>query len=156
MKVAVVVRSLSFGGMEKVAISLSEAFAEEGYESHLIYFNETLNKLPAPKNVHLHSFELKKSMKQSCLGLGYIWKITSQLLNILIRNSYFVWSGLFMGYLFKKKLFNVEKEFGTFDLIIFRGQGTFEMIWPIHDNRFVFVNESLLYKNEYNFLKKYM
>jgi glycosyltransferase involved in cell wall biosynthesis len=154
MKIAVVVRSLAFGGMEKVAISLSEAFVKEGHESHLIYFNETANKLPAPKNVHLHSFELKKSMKQSYLGLGYIWKIISQLLNILIRNSYFVWSGLFMGYLFKKKLFNVEKEFGTFDLIIFRGQGTFEMIWPVHDTRFVFVNESLLYKNKYNFLQK--
>lgn len=154
MKIAVVVRSLTFGGMEKVAISLSEAFAKEDHESHLIYFNETTNKLPSPKNVHLHSFELKKSMKKSYFGIGYLWKIISQLLNILIRNSYFVWSGFYMGYIFKKKLLTVEKEFGTFDLIIFRGQGTFEMIWPIHDTRFVFVNESLLYKNKYNFLQK--
>jgi len=154
MKIAVVVRSLTFGGMEKVAISLAEAFAKENHESHLIYFNETTNKLPLPKNVHLHSFELKKSMKKSYLGIGYLWKIISQILNILIRNSYFVWSGILMGYIFKKKLLHLEKEFGAFDLIIFRGQGTFEMIWPIHDARFVFVNESLLYKNKYNFLQK--
>ena len=154
MRVAVVVRSLTFGGMEKVAISLSEAFDKEGHESHLIYFNETANKLPAPKDVHLHSFELKQSMKQSYLGLGYLWKIISQLLNIVIRNSYFVWSGLLMGHLFKKKLRHLEKEVGAFDLIIFRGQGTFEMIWPVHDDRFVFVNESLLYKNKYHFLQK--
>ena len=154
MKIAVVVRSLSFGGMEKVAISLSEAFSKEGHESHLIYFNETTNKLPPPNDVHLHSFELKKSMKKSYLGIGYLWKIISQLLNIVIRNSYFVWSGILMGHIFKKKLLTLEKEFGAFDLIIFRGQGTFEMIWPIHDARFVFVNESLLYKNKYNFLQK--
>ena len=154
MRVAVVVRSLSFGGMEKVAISLSEAFGKEGHESHLIYFNETANKLPPPKNVHLHSFELKQSMKKSLFGLGYLWKVIAQILNILIRNSYFIWSGLYMAPIFRKKLLNVEKEFGDFDLIIFRGQGTFDMIWPVHDDRFVFVNESLIYKNKYGTLQK--
>lgn len=154
MRVAVVVRSLSFGGMEKVAISLSEAFTKAGHESHLIYFNETANKLPPPKHVHLHSFELKKSMKKSLFGLGYLWKVIAQILNILIRNSYFVWSGLYMAPIFRKKLQKIEKEFGDFDLIIFRGQGTFDMIWPIHDTRFVFVNESLVYKNKYGKLQK--
>lgn len=155
MKIAVVVRSLSFGGMEKVAISLSEAFAKEGHESHLIYFNETANKLPPPKNVQLHSFELKQSMKKSLFGLGYVWKVISQILNILIRNSYFLWSGLYMAPIFQKKLRIVEKEFGSFDLLIFRGQGTFDMIWPIHDDRFVFVNESLVYKNKYGKLQEF-
>jgi glycosyltransferase involved in cell wall biosynthesis len=155
MKVAVVVRSLKFGGMEKVAISLSEAFNQEGHESHLIYFNETVNKLPLPKNIHVHSFELKKSMKTSLFGLGYLWKIISQLLNMLIRNSYFIWSGLYMAPIFQKKLQNIETEFGKFDLIIFRGQGTFDMIWPLQDKRFVFVNESLLFYKKYGYLQKF-
>lgn len=154
MKIAVIVRSLKFGGMEKVAISLSEAFAKEGHESHLIYLNETINKLPPPQYAHLHSFELKKSMKHSLFGLGYLWKIVSQLLNVFIRNSYFIWSGLYMAPLFQKKLQAIEEEFGTFDLIIFRGQGTFDMIWPLHDERFVFVNESMIYKNKYGKLQK--
>lgn len=38
MRVAVVVRSLKIGGMERVAVNLSEAFADAGHESHLIYF----------------------------------------------------------------------------------------------------------------------
>lgn len=154
MRVAVVVRSLAFGGMEKVAVTLSEAFYQEGHASHLIYLHETQNKLPFPRNVHIHSFALKTSMKKSLWGFGYIWKILSQILNILIRNSYFVWSGLSMSILFKKKLHVIEKEYGSFDLIIFRGQGTFEMIWSLQDRRFVFVNESLLFKNKYGFLQK--
>lgn len=154
MRIAVVVRSLSFGGMEKVAITLAASFQEEGHESHLIYLNESDNQLPRPKHVHLHSFELKQNMKKSLWGIGYVWKVISQILNIVIRNSYFVWSGLYMSRLFKRKLHTIEKEYGTFDLIIFRGQGTFEMIWALHDSRFVFVNESLLFKNKYGFLQK--
>ena len=154
MRIAVVVRSLEFGGMEKVALTLSETFYKIGHESHLIYFNETSRKLPLPKNVHVHSFELKKSMKKSIGGLGYLWQITSQILNIFIRNSYFVWSALYMAPIFKKKLDKVEREFGNFDLVIFRGQGTFEMIWPLHDERFVFVNEGLIYDDDYGYLKK--
>ncbi len=154
MRIATVVRSLEFGGMEKVAITLSEAFLKEGHESHLIYFNETSKKLPPPEEVHLHSFELKKTMRRSLLGIGYLWKLLSQLLNILFRNSYFVWSGLYMAPIFKKKLQKIEKEFGSFDLIIFRGQGTFEMIWPLQDERFVFVNEGLIYDDNYGYIKK--
>lgn len=154
MRVAVVVRSLAFGGMEKVAITLSESFHEEGHESHLVYFTQTPNKLPAPKEVHLHSFELRKSMKISLFGIGFLWKIISQILNIMIRNSYFVWSGLYTSILFKQKIEKIEKEFGQFDLLIFRGQGTFEMMWAVKDSRFVFVNESLLFKNKFGFLQK--
>jgi len=154
MQIAVVVRSLEFGGMEKVALTLSETFYKEGHESHLIYFNETSKKLPPPKNVHLHSFELKKSMKKSLLGLGYLWRIIAQILNVVFRNSFFVWSGLYTAPIFKKKLHSVEEEFGKFDLIIFRGQGTFEMIWPLHDERFVFVNEGLIYDDNYGYLKE--
>ena len=154
MRIAIVVRSLAFGGMEKVAISLSEAFSKEGHESHLIYFNETSNKLPTPKNVYLHSFQLKESMKKSLFGIGYSWKIISQVLNMIVRNSYFVWSGLYTGNIFKKKLFTLEQTYGKFDLIIFRGQGTFEMIWTNDDSRFVFVNESLIFKKKYGYLQK--
>ena len=154
MKIAVVVRSLEFGGMEKVALTLSETFHKQGHESHLIYFNETSKKLPLPKNIHIHSFELKRTMKRSIFGLGYLWQIISQILNIFIRNSYFIWSALYMTPIFKKKLYKVEAEFGKFDLIIFRGQGTFEMIWPLHDERFVFVNEGLIYDDDYGYLKK--
>jgi glycosyltransferase involved in cell wall biosynthesis len=152
MRIAVIVKSLQFGGMEKVAVTLATSFQRQGHESHLIYFNETKDKLPIPQSVKVHSFKLKQIMKRSPLGLA--WKTISQILNIMIRNSYFIWIGLYMAPIFRKKMATIEDEYGKFDLIIFRGQGTFEMIWPVHDERFVFVNESLLYENNYGFLKK--
>ena len=152
MRIALVVRSLTIGGMERVAVTLADSFEKEGHESHLIYFDDKKYELPVSENIHLHSFQLKRSMKRT--GIGYIWKVLAQILNLLIRKSFFVWSGLFTAPIFKYKLNSIEKEFGKFDLIIFRGQGTFEMIWPLHDNRFVFVNETTLYDDNYNFLKK--
>lgn len=38
MKVLIVVRTLKIGGMERVAVNLADAFAEQGHESHLMYF----------------------------------------------------------------------------------------------------------------------
>ena len=58
MRVAVVVRSLKIGGMERVAVNLSEAFADAGHESHLIYFKDK-NRVFTPKeSVHFHHFDL--------------------------------------------------------------------------------------------------
>ena len=55
MRVAVVVRSLKVGGMERVAISLAKAFQDEGHDSHLIYFKEKKEHYSTEgiKNIHL-------------------------------------------------------------------------------------------------------
>jgi len=152
MRIAVVVRSLAIGGMERVAVSLSEALADEGHESHLIYFRHINKFLMPKKGVHQHNFALKREMDWS--GIGLVWKYIAKILNALIRKSFFVWSGLFTAPLFSYHLWSLEKEYGRFDLIIFRGQGTFEMIWPLHDDRFVFVNEGNLCDDGYNSLEK--
>jgi glycosyltransferase involved in cell wall biosynthesis len=141
MRVAVVVRSLNMGGMQRSAVSLAESFAQEGHESHLIYFKEKNRVFTPEASVILHHFNLQKLSLLSVIGV--FSELFSRLLNIFIRNSYFLWSAPFLSFLFRYRLALLEKQYGQFDLIIIRGQGTFETLWPIKDPRYFQITESM-------------
>ncbi|MBU0720555.1 glycosyltransferase [bacterium] len=141
MRVAVVVRTLKIGGMERVAISLAEAFASNGHESHLIYFKKKKKTLSPDKNVIMHHFNLDKLMYLTFIGI--FWELFSRISNIFLRKSYFIFKGIFSSQIFKIKLLLLEKKYGKFDLLIIRGQGTLEMIYTIKDPRIVAVSENI-------------
>lgn len=141
MRVAVIVRSLNMGGMQRAAVSLAESFAHEGHESHLIYFKEKNRVFTPDTSVILHHFNLQKLSILSVVGL--FSELFSRLLNIFIRNSYFLWSAPFLSFLFRYRLAALEKRYGRFDLIVIRGQGTFETLWPIKDPRYFQITESM-------------
>jgi len=141
MRVAVVVRSLKIGGMERSAINIAQAFANEGHDSHLIYFRAKNAKLKPEQNVYLHHFNIEKIMKLSIVG--FIWIILAKILNTFIRHSYFFWYGMLSSLIFKYKIKQLEKQYGRFDLIILRGQGTFESVWMLNDDRLKQVSVSM-------------
>jgi len=149
MRVAVVVRTLKIGGMEKVAVSLADAFAESGHESHLIYFKDRNNVFEPNSNVALHQFDLDKTLHYS--GIGLLYEGFARLMNVIVRKSYFVYKGLATASIFKHRLSQLEKRVGDFDLVIVRGQGTFEMLWPIQDTRMVQVCENVVYSEPLKF-----
>lgn len=145
MRVAVVVRSLKIGGMERVAVNLSESFADAGHESHLIYFKDKGRVLAPKKSVFFHHFNLDKTLNFTIIGA--ILNIFAKLLNGIVRNSYFIYSGLLLAPVFRYKLLQLEKEYGKFDLIIMRGHGTFEVVWPFKDDRLVQMVESVFIRH---------
>ena len=141
MRIAVVVRSLKLGGMERAAVNLAEAFAAAGHDTHLIHLKAP-RELAPDAAVHLHRFDLDRQMRRSVPGLA--WELFSRLCNILVRRSYFLLSGLYLSRLFAENLAALERSAGgTFDLVIARGQGTFEVLWALDDPRFVEVVESM-------------
>jgi len=141
MRVAIIVRSLKIGGMERVAVNLSEAFADAGDESHLIYFKDKKRAFSPKESVYFHYFNLSKTVDLT--GIGFFLKIFAKLLNATFRGTYFLYSGLLFAPVFRYKLKKLEKEYGRFDLIIMRGHGTFELIWPFKDDRVVEMVESV-------------
>ena len=152
MKIAVVVRSLKVGGMERVAISLTKAFQEEGHEAHLIYFKHKKKHFSTDdiKNKHFFNFEL--FLAKSVIGIFY--EIFIRILNVFFRKSYPITKGFVTSLIFKHKIKQLEKE-KKFDLIIIRGQGTFEFLWFKQDNRYVQVCENILYPNRnFNTMQK--
>ena len=151
MRVAIVVRSLKIGGMERVAISLAEAFADNQHEAHLIYFKNKKNTFSPTGNVKVHHFNLDKLMLLSVIG--FFWEIFFRIFNMLLRKSYPLFKGFFTSQIFKFKFSKLEKEYGHFDLIIVRGQGTLEMIYHNKDGRMVVVAESIF---SYTAMNKYI
>lgn len=143
MRVAIVVRSLKIGGMERVAISLAKAFQDEGHDSHLIYFKEKKEHYSTDGIKNVHHWNFDKILMKSVIGIFY--EILIRLLNIPFRQSYAITKGFITSFIFKSKLIQLEKKSKPFDLIIIRGQGTFEFLWYKQDKRYVQVCENILY-----------
>lgn len=155
MKIAIVVNSLKMGGMERVACNLSDAFAKQDHGTHLIYLKDRkVDISPDDARVQVHLFSLQKIVISS--GIGAIWLILCKLLNVLFRKSFLLFFAYAEAIAFSYKLKQLEKKSGRFDLIIFRGQGTFSHIWPLKDPRFVFVCESMQNKTHYGDRSKKM
>ena len=143
MRVAVVVRSLKVGGMERVAISLAKAFKDAGHESHLIYFKKRRDVFTPEGIDHIHHWDLEKMLLKT--GVGVFAYLAARILNMFLRQSYFIWNGFFTSLLFRYRLSRIEKDGTPFDLIIIRGQGTFEFLWYRQDGRYVQVSENILF-----------
>ena len=120
---------------------LAEAFAAQGHEAHLIYFKDKNRELFPDETVEVHHFGLEKKMRRSIPGMG--WELFSRLMNSIVRRSYFFWSGFYLSKLFAAELEALERAAGPFDLIVARGQGTFETLWNFRDPRFFQVVESM-------------
>ncbi len=146
MRVAVVVKSLKIGGMERAAINLADTFSLEGHESHLIYLKDKDRALSPNESVKVHLFEIEKILKKS--GIGAILNLFAKLFNGIIRHSYFYFQGFLLTPIFMWKMKTLEREFGKFDLVLIRGQGTFEMIWRYNEPEVVIQQVNIL--REYN------
>lgn len=139
--------------MERVAISLAEAFADNQHEAHLIYFKNKKNTLSPTQNVKVHNFNLDRLMLLSVIG--FFWEIFFRIFNMFLRKSYPLFKGFFTSQIFKFKFSKLEKEYGYFDLIIVRGQGTLEMIYHNTDKRMVMVSENVFsYATMNKYIKK--
>lgn len=128
--------------MERVAVNLADAFHQQGHDTHLIYLkNRKVELTPKHQELPIHLFDLKKAALST--GVGAIYYLLCKLANAFIPQSFPIWFAYLQGFIFKSKLKTLEKNNGDFDLIIFRGQGTFEQIFPSNDPRFVFVCENI-------------
>lgn len=154
MKIAVVVNCLKIGGMERVAVNLADAFYNDGHSTELIYLKNRKKEVnPRNKELPVHLFNLKKTVLST--GIGLIWFFICKLLNVVFKKTFPLFFAYAESYFFKKKLSQLEKKNGQpFDLVIFRGQGTFEHLWNLHDPRYVYVCESVQTKYRYGKLSR--
>ena len=141
--------------MERVAVNLSDAFHEAGKSTHLIYLKNRKREVePRNKAIPVHLFNLKKGVFQT--GIGIVWFALCKLLNIVFRKTFPLWFAYAESMVFKQHLHKLEAKNGKFDLIVFRGQGTFEHLWPLQDDRFVYVCENIQKKNMYGALSQWI
>ena len=153
MRIAVVVHTLKMGGMERVATSLADAIAQSGHSCDLIYLKDRKVELKPNSDVPVHLFDLKRAALKKVYGP--LCFLGSKILNAIFRKSNLLWFNRLEAKEFESKLKALEVKNGAaFDLIIFRGQGTFEHVWALNDPRFVFVCENVQRKHMYKGLSK--
>lgn len=154
MRTLVVIHSLKMGGMERVAVNLADAFADEGHESHLLSCRSRPNDLsPANPAVHLHHFDQFQALMKSVIGIP-LFLLSRLMLGVLLPKSHFMWVGWLSGWLLKRHIRSIENRFGRFDRIVFRGLGTFKYFWSFRDNRNVYVLENVIHHDRPLWQKK--
>lgn len=146
MRTLVIVRTLKTGGMERVAVNLADAFADQGHQSHLLYYKKRKDPLyPDNKGVLVHEFNVNKlSLKRP---LSILSEVAAKISNLFWRKSYFLIAGWYGGQRLQKKMNQLEKQYGTFDRIIFRGEGTYENIWSFQHDKAIYVLENIVKPN---------
>ena len=145
MRTLVVIHSLKMGGMERVAVNLADAFAEQGHDSHLLSCRNRPNDLqPADSRVTLHHWDQFQQLMKSVIGIP-VFLLSRLLLGVLLPRSHFMWVGWLQGWLLKRHIRRLERQYGRFDRIIFRGLGTFKYFWSFRDDRCVYVLENVIH-----------
>ncbi|WP_417316328.1 MULTISPECIES: glycosyltransferase [Gammaproteobacteria] len=145
MRTLVVIHSLKMGGMERVAVNLADAFAEEGHQSHLLACRNRPNDLaPSHKAVRLHHFDQQQALLKSVIGIP-VFLLSRLLLGVILPKSHFMWVGWLSGWLLKRHIQKLEQQHGRFDRIVFRGLGTFKYFWSFRDERNVYVLENVIH-----------
>ncbi|MBB3185660.1 glycosyltransferase involved in cell wall biosynthesis [Halomonas fontilapidosi] len=145
MRTLVVVRSLKMGGMERVAVNLADAFAQAGHESHLLSFRRVEKGL-APEHPEVQQHHLSLRWWARLTGVGLMLELLVRLfLNPVVKRSLFLGSGIMGGLVFRVWLKAFERRHGQVDRIVFRGVGTFELVWTFRDDRARYVLENILH-----------
>ncbi|MDX1458852.1 MAG: glycosyltransferase [Marinobacter sp.] len=145
MRTLVVIHSLKMGGMERVAVNLADAFAEQGHDSHLLSCRNRPNDLkPSHPGVHLHHQDQLRTLLKSVIGIP-VFLLSRLVLGVILPKSHFMWVGWLNGWLLKRRIQKLERQYGRFDRIIFRGLGTFKYFWSFRDDRNIYVLENVIH-----------
>ncbi|WP_372614459.1 glycosyltransferase, partial [Halomonas sp.] len=129
--------------MERVAVNLADAFAAAGHDSHLLTFRRGRRTLrPEHASVKVHCFQLNWANRLTLVGF-VIELFTRWFINPLVKRSLFLGTGLTGGWLFRAWLWRFERRHGRVDRIIFRGVGTFELVWTFRADRARHVLENI-------------
>lgn len=91
MRTLVVIHSLKMGGMERVAVNLADAFAEQGHDSHLLSCRNRPNDLkPSDCRVTLHHWDQLRHLMASIIGIP-VFLLSRLLLGVVLPRSHFMW-----------------------------------------------------------------
>ncbi|MFM4650697.1 glycosyltransferase [Aeromonas bivalvium] len=133
-RILIILRRLQQGGIEQASITLANAMAAQGHEVHIWVLRGDARLSPDPA-VQLHAGgDIERDARRGLAGLG--WDLLGRgLLRHLLPGSGFVWTGWRTSALARERIAEMEARFGSFDQILIRGQGAFELLWDLRDPR---------------------
>ena len=154
MRILFVVRRLNMGGIQTATLLLAKILANAGHEVH-IFVQKGKPTLEVPKEIIVHAHDIDKELRKNIRGF-FKNIYTSLIISRLIPGSKFIWQAKDYVRLFKKHLEAIENQYGKFDLIISRGEGSFEKLAAFDDKRFFIQVEGNPDANERRFFAPFI
>ena len=136
MRILIVVRKLTMGGLQKQALTFAQTAAKKGHDVHLMILKseKTENELKIPAGITVHRPDFHSRLFKSLSGiLNYL---SGHMLKPLIFkkikdfNTGYEYSRYFAEYIEE-----LERRHGGFDMIFLRGQGCFEYFHQFNRER---------------------
>lgn len=141
LKVLIVRRRDGIGGIEKASETLAQSFTKFGHEAHLYTIKERRSKT-IRNGVFYHYTDLEKIQRKKPIGL-LLYLFSRVFLRFIFPESLFIWQGIYCSHIFKRKVWQLEKEYGKFDLILIRGRGSIELVWNYKHQNLWYMFESV-------------
>lgn len=149
MRILIVVRKITMGGLQKQALSFAQTAHKNNHEVHLMILKSEKphNELEIPSYITVHRPKISSQLFSSFRGiLSYI---TTYYFKRLFGCDVEFSLGYEYSRCFEKYVEEIERQYGGFDLIFFRGQGCFEYLHQFNrPNCYCFVDgKPYFYKN---------
>ncbi len=128
MKILIIVRKLTQGGVQQQTVSFARAAVAQGIQTHVLILKSSPDELKLPENIIIHRINIREIMFSSFRGVAsYLY--SHILLPAICPKSKDYGTGRFLSKWFKKIfLADFERIYGKPDFIFIRAQGAFDLL----------------------------
>ncbi|MBQ8708631.1 MAG: glycosyltransferase [Succinivibrionaceae bacterium] len=128
MKILIVVRKLTQGGLQQQIVTFARTALARGIETHVLILKSSKNELALPEATIVHRARLRSLQFSSIRGVA-TYLAGHLLLPLICRKTKDFLSGRFIGRWFKQEFLpQLEQRHGPMDYVFIRGQGAFDLL----------------------------
>lgn len=142
MRILIVIRKITMGGLQKQALSLAKIARQNDHEVHLMILKseKASKELEIPKDIFVHRPNFHQRQLSSLDGLlNYI--SSHYIKPFFYPHTKDLYTGFSYSKYFTEEFNQLENQYGAFDLIFFRGQGCFEYVHQFnHPHAYCFID----------------
>lgn len=154
MRILIIVRRLNMGGIETATVMLAKILTQAGHEVH-IFVQKGKPTLEVSKGVIVHTYDIDKELRRTIKGF-WDHSFNCMFQSKVMPGTKFVWAAKSYAKKFREHLEAIENQYGKFDLIISRGEGSFEKLAAFDDKRFFIQVEGNPDANEIRFFAPFI
>lgn len=142
MRILIVVRKITMGGLQKQTLSLAKIARQNDHEVHLMILKseKASKELEIPQDIFVHRPNFHQKQLSSLDGLlNYI--SSHYIKPLFYPHTKDLYTGFSYSKYFTEEFNQLENQYGAFDLIFFRGQGCFEFVHQFnHPHAYCFID----------------
>ncbi len=132
MRILIVVRRMTQGGVQQQTASFAQAALALGIETHVLILKSSRHEIPLPEGTVVHRISMRSLQFTSPRGIGN-YLLSHLLLPLGVPGSRDFGTGEFLSRWFMKEFLpELTRTWGRPDHIFLRAQGTFDLLHNCH------------------------